>query len=130
MMFASRAFGDGVVHRLGRAKTLLYGAALIGVGALIAVGFAEPAPAVFGFCLIGVGVGNMVPAAFSASAAAAATPSIGVAMTATVAYASYLIGPPLIGFVASVTSLRAAFALLILAAASIAMLTIRQGAER
>ncbi len=79
-----------------------------------------------GFCLVGLGVANMIPAAFSASAAAAPTPSIGVAMTATVAYASYLMGPPLFGFVASAASLRAAFAMLIVAALAIAALAFRQ----
>lgn len=122
MMFVARLLGDGVVSRLGRAETILAGSALIFVGAGLAVALASPWPAVIGFCLIGLGVANMIPAAFSASAAAAPTPSIGVAMTATVAYASYLLGPPLIGFVASASSLRAAFAMLIAAALAIAAL--------
>jgi len=129
-MFFARAFGDGVVRRLGRTETILAGAALILLGTGLAVGFASPWPAVIGFCLIGLGVANMIPAAFSASAAAAPTPSIGVAMTATVAYASYLLGPPLIGFVASASSLRAAFAMLIVAALAIAALASRQERAR
>ena len=92
-MFLGRLFGDGAIRRLGRADTILCGAGLILVGASIAVAPGAPWPAVIGFCLVGFGVANMVPAAFSASAAAGQTPSIGVAMTATVAYASYLLGP-------------------------------------
>ena len=130
MMFAARALGDGVVRRLGRSETILIGAAMIFGGAVLAVAPGAPWPAVIGFCLVGLGVANMVPAAFSASAAAAPTPSIGVAMTATVAYAAYLLGPPLIGFVASVASLRAAFALLLVAASAIAALALAQRTAR
>jgi MFS family permease len=126
MMFLSRLLGDGVIGRLGRSETILYGSGLILLGAGLAVGLATPWAAVVGFCLVGVGVANMIPAAFSASAAAAPTPSIGVAMTATVAYASYLLGPPLIGFVASASSLRTAFALLIVAGVAIAALALGQ----
>jgi hypothetical protein len=68
----------------------------------------------------------MVPAAFSASAAAASSPSLGVATAATMAYASLLVGPPLFGAVATVSSLRVAFAILLLAAVGIAALTATQ----
>ena len=82
-----------------------------------------PPPAVIaGFCIVGLGLANMVPAVFSASAAAAASPSLGIAMAATLAYAANLIGPPVFGAVASVSSLRVAFAMLMLAAAAIAAL--------
>ncbi len=130
MMFIARAFGDGVVRRLGRSETILIGAAMIFGGAGLAVAPGAPWPAVTGFCLVGLGVANMIPAAFSASAAAAPTPSIGVAMTATVAYASYLLSPPLFGFVASAASLRVAFAMLLVAAVAIAALALGQRAAR
>ena len=68
----------------------------------------------------------MVPAAFSASAAAASSPSLGIAMSATMAYTSLLIGPPIFGAIATVSSLRLAFAMLLLAAAGIAALTATQ----
>jgi len=78
-----------------------------------AVGLASPAAVIAGFCVVGLGLANMVPAVFSASAAAASSPSLGIAMAATLAYASNLIGPPIFGAVASVSSLRAAFAMLL-----------------
>ena len=80
---------------------------------------ASPPAVVAGFCVVGLGLANMVPAVFSASAAAATSPSLGIAMAATLAYASNLIGPPIIGAVASVSSLRAAFAMLLPASLAI-----------
>jgi len=43
----------------------------------------------------------------------ASSPALGIAMTATVGYAGFLIGPPLIGAVASFAGLRVSFALLV-----------------
>ncbi len=131
MMFLGRAFGDSFVRRHGGATVIVSGAALTLVGAGCAVAFAAPATAIVGFCLIGLGVANMVPAVFSASASAAPSPSIGVATAASMAYTAGLISPPLFGAVASASSLRAAFALVIVAALAIVALTrFRIGWER
>ncbi len=119
MMFLGRAFGDGVVHRLGRTRVVALGALAVFAGIGLAVGLASPPAVIGGFCVVGLGLANMVPAVFSASAAAAASPSLGIAMAATLAYASNLIGPPIFGAVASVSSLRAAFAMLLPAALAI-----------
>ena len=126
MMIAGRLLGDSVVRAIGRTRTILYGAALLFVGIGLATGPISEPTAVIGFALVGLGVANMVPAAFSASAAAASSPSLGIATSATMAYASLLIGPPLFGAIATVSSLRLAFAILLLAAAGIAALTSTQ----
>ena len=128
MMFLGRAFGDGVVHRLGRTRVVAIGALAVFAGVALAVGTASPPAVVAGFCVVGLGLANMVPAVFSASAAAATSPSLGIAMAATLAYASNLIGPPIIGAVASVSSLRAAFAMLL--PASLAILALACGRRR
>jgi hypothetical protein len=128
MMFLGRSAGDAIVRRLGRAEVIGYGAAIVFAGGGLAVFVASPWAAVLGFCLVGLGVANMVPAAFSASAAAAQTPSLGIAMTASLAYAAYLMAPPLIGAVASLSSLRVAFGLLLVASAAVIALAIRQRA--
>ncbi|RBP16894.1 fucose permease [Roseiarcus fermentans] len=125
MMFLGRALGDSFVRRLGGATVIVAGALAILVGAGLAVGLATPIAAIVGFCLIGLGVANMVPAVFSASASAAPSPSIGVATAASMAYTAGLISPPLFGAVASAASLRAAFTLVIAAALAIAVLATR-----
>ena len=126
MMVVGRLLGDSVVRAIGRTRVILYGAILLFAGVALATGpLSEPA-ALAGFALIGLGVANMVPAAFSASAAAASSPSLGIAMSATMAYTSLLLGPPFFGAIATVSSLRLAFAMLLLAAAGIAALTATQ----
>ncbi len=126
MMFLGRALGDTFVHRHGSASVIVAGAAIVVAGAGLAVAVATPAAAILGFCLIGLGIANMVPAAFSASARAAPTPSMGVAMSASMAYAAGLISPPLFGAVASISSLRAAFGMVIVAALVIIGLAARR----
>jgi MFS family permease len=126
MMIAGRLLGDSVVRAIGRTRTILFGAAILFAGIALATGPISEPTAVIGFALVGLGVANMVPAAFSASAAAASSPSLGIATSATMAYASLLIGPPLFGAIATVSSLRLAFAILLLAAAGIAALTSTQ----
>ena len=71
----------------------------------------------------------MVPAVFSASAAAASSPSLGVAMSAGLAYSAYLVGPPVFGAIASVSSLRMAFVTLLVAMAAIVALAMTQAAR-
>lgn len=122
MMFLGRLAGDAIVRRLGRKRVIVFGAAMIFIGVALVVGKATAPAAVVGFCLVGLGVANMVPAVFSASAAAAKSPSIGIAMTATLAYAAYLGGPPLIGFIAAATNLRTAFVVLLASSVVIALL--------
>ena len=126
MMFLGRALGDAFVRRHGSVVVIVAGAAIVVAGAGLAVAVATPAAAILGFCMIGLGVANMVPAVFSASARAAPTPSMGVAMSASMAYAAGLISPPLFGAVASISSLRAAFGMVIAAALVIISLAARQ----
>jgi hypothetical protein len=130
MMVTARVLGDSVVRAIGRTRTILFGAALMFAGVALATGPVFVSTTVVGFALVGLGVANMVPAAFSASAAAASSPSLGIATSATMAYASLLVGPPLFGAIATVSSLRAAFAILLLAAAGIAALTLTQRGPR
>jgi len=130
MMFLGRVFGDGVVNRLGRTRVVVVGGLAVLGGMVLVVGLATPAAVIAGFCVVGLGLANLVPAVFSASAAAAASPSLGIAMAATLAYAANLIGPPVFGGVASVSSLRFAFAMLMLAAVAIAALGYRLRRKR
>jgi MFS family permease len=73
MMIAGRLLGDSVVRAIGRTRTILYGAAILFLGVALATGLVSEPAALVGFALVGLGVANMVPAAFSASAAAASS---------------------------------------------------------
>ena len=122
MMLAMRVFGDYVVRTLGRVRTLQVGAALVALGVLLVAFTTTPWTVILGFWLIGAGVANMVPVVFSASADVGVNASLGIAMTATVGYAGFLAGPPIIGGIAQVSSLRTAFLAVLFAAAVVAAL--------
>jgi MFS family permease len=75
------------------------------------------------FVAVGLGVATVAPLVFGTAARRARRgPGQGIAAMATLGYGGFLLGPPLIGWLAQLTSLR--FALLVLAglAATIALL--------
>jgi hypothetical protein len=118
-MLFGRSVGDYAVRALGRTRIIMLGAAIAAVGTFLAVVAPSPAGAIAGFCLVGLGLSNLVPTVFSASAAMTSSPALGISMAATIGYAGFLLGPPLIGAVASFDGLRASFTLLIVALAAI-----------
>jgi MFS family permease len=121
-MTLCRFAGDGVVRRLGRTRTLVLGGLVAAIGFALAVGTTSALVTALGFGLVGLGLANAVPVFFSAgSEAGGVAPSVGVAMVATLGYAGFLLGPPAIGFYADWMGLRAALALLVLSALSIAL---------
>jgi MFS family permease len=111
-MTVGRLTGDFVVKGLGQRTTLLCG------GLTVTAGFAfvllPPAwLASCGFLLIGVGAANLVPILYSTVGhQSAMPPALAVASITTLGYAGILAGPAAIGYIASVTTLRAAFAVL------------------
>jgi MFS family permease len=124
-MLFGRILGDYAVRALGRTQIIMLGATLAAIGTFLAVAVSSPIAAVGGFCLVGLGLSNLVPAVFSASAAMTSSPALGISMAATVGYAGFLLGPPLIGTIASFAGLRVSFALLIVALLAIVPLAAR-----
>jgi MFS family permease len=120
-MAACRLVGDLVVRRLGQQKTMWIGGGIAAFGFVLVIGFPTILVACIGYALIGVGVSNLVPIVFSAAGRAGPTASIGVSMTATAGYAGFLVGPPIIGFLADHLGLRGAFVLLFFAAIAVAV---------
>ncbi|WP_131195325.1 MFS transporter [Lichenihabitans psoromatis] len=120
-MATGRVVGDGIVTALGPKRVVLFGGLLAATGMGLAVAFPDPLVAAIGFALVGAGAANIVPVVFSAAGRYGSSPSAGVAMVATVGYAGFLGGPPIIGFVASVGGLRLALGLLVVAAVLVAV---------
>ena len=133
-MLLGRFSGDHVVRRIGRGQVILLGAVVAGAGIVLTTALPSPVTAIAGFCLIGLGLSNMVPAIFSAAAAMSASPALGISMAATVGYAGFLLGPPLIGAVSSFTGMRGGFVVLIGAMAIIVIIAaatrVRSGTPR
>ena len=67
------------------------------------------------FAIIGLGLANIIPIAFTAAGNYPGIPSgTGIAAVASIGYAGFLASPPIIGFIAEATSLRIAFASMVM----------------
>jgi hypothetical protein len=100
-----RLAADWVAARVGSAGTARVGGLLAAAGLGLALAVAEPAAAIPGFALMGLGLSAVFPLTLRAAASGPALAAI-----STVGYAGFLAGPPLIGLLADATSLRAALA--------------------
>jgi predicted MFS family arabinose efflux permease len=130
-MTVGRLVGDAVNARIGPVALLRGGALLTGVplAALLLVG--QPAAALGGLFLVGLGVANGVPLMFSAAGRQPDTPpGPGIAAVSSMGSLGFLAGPPAIGFLADATSLPWALSLLILGAAVVFALARRAAGER
>lgn len=107
---AARWVADGFVERHGPlrvARTLL---ALLGSGAALVLLAPHPALALLGFGLMGVGTSALFPLAMSAAAQATDRPAaLNVAALAQTSFIAFLVGPPLLGWVATSLGIRWSF---------------------
>jgi MFS family permease len=119
-----RLSGITLLERLGRTRVLVLGGLTACAGMLAAALAPVVWLALLGFAATGLGLANLFPAAMS-RAGLLAGPG-GVAMASTMGYTGFLLGPPLIGFLAGRFGLPAALttvSVLGLAAALVAYLT-------
>ncbi len=108
-MVAFRLAGDRMLHRWN-ARTLLPPMTLVAAaGVTLALVIPGPVTSTIGFGLLGVGTALVVPATFSA-AGRLTTIRTGPAVAAVAAFGwmGYVMGPPLIGHLANLTTLRIA----------------------
>jgi MFS family permease len=101
-----RLAGTWLLARLGQTRVLVLGGIVTCAGMLDAALSPVLPLALAGFALTGLGVANAFPTAMS-RVGALAGPN-GVAAASTFGYAGFLLGPPVIGFLATAVSLRVA----------------------
>jgi MFS family permease len=123
LMLVGRFSGDKLVSRFGAPAMVRYGGALAAVGLGLAVVIDEPVAMLVGFGAVGLGLSVAYPLVFSA-AGNHPTLSRGraVASVATLGYAGFLAGPPLLGWLAEPTSLRVVMAIIVGLAVMVAIL--------
>lgn len=108
-MAASRFAGDRIVGRFGPVRVMAASGAAITLGLAGAVTAGSLPLGALGFVLVGIGAANVVPVLFRAAAnLPGISPGAGVAAAASLGYAGFLVGPPLIGWGAGLTSLNIA----------------------
>jgi MFS family permease len=101
-----RLSGITLLERLGRTRVLVLGGLTACAGMLAAALAPVVWLALLGFAATGLGLANLFPAAMTRAGLLAG--SGGVAMASTMGYTGFLLGPPLIGFLAGQFGLPAA----------------------
>jgi MFS family permease len=113
MMAAGRFVGDYIILRIGRKRTMQYSGIIISSGMALSVCFPFLITATIGFMLVGLGVSTNIPSVYSiAGKNEKVPPGIALAMIASVGYLGFLMGPPLIGYISALSSLRYSYALI------------------
>jgi MFS family permease len=116
-----RLSGTALIERLGRTRVLVLGSLTACAGMLAAALAPDVGVALAGFAMTGAGLANLFPAAVASGGLLAG--SRGVATVSTLGYGGFLLGPPVIGLLASEFGLRTGLvtlSVLALAAAVIA----------
>ena len=112
-MAGGRFAGDWLTTRFGSGSIVRGGGALVVAGIGLALISVTPAIAIVGYGLVGAGVSTIFPLIMSAAARTpGVAPGTGIAAMATAGYTGFLLGPPLIGGLAELFSLRGALAIL------------------
>lgn len=110
MMAAGRFMGDAVISRIGRKRTLQISGILMFVGMMSAVAFPQLILCTIAFMLVGLGVACNIPSVYSVAGKHKSISSgVALAMVSSVSYLGFLMGPPLIGYIAEAFSLRYSF---------------------
>ena len=122
-MMLGRVVGDRLVTAIGEVAVVRAGATLGAVGMAIGLVAGTTVIAIVAFACLGAGLAGIVPVVFRAAATHPDVPAgIGLAAISTAGYTGFLLGPPVIGTIAGVTTLPRALGVIVLATAAIAAL--------
>ncbi|GAA4328626.1 MFS transporter [Variovorax defluvii] len=120
-MAATRFAGDAMRARLAPAVLLRGSAGLAAASMLLVLLTDAPWLALVGFAGVGMGFANVVPILFAASARVPGVePARGIAAVSAAAYLGFMAGPPVIGFLAEISSLTAALYVVVIFAVALA----------
>jgi len=123
-MAAGRFVADWFAHKFGLKRTLQLSGSLTATGLTIAVIFPNLYTAMFGFLLVGAGVSSVVPMVYSAAGKSKTMqPGVALAAVSTIGFLGFLVGPPVIGFIAGIATLRASFVLIALMGLSVVLVS-------
>lgn len=111
MMAGGRFLGDGLIQKFGKRKVLKFSGFLVSVGFFIAVIIPYLIPSIIAFMMIGLGVAAVVPTIYSLAGKNTTIPtSEALTIVSSVSFLGFLMGPPIIGYIAEVAGLRFSFA--------------------
>jgi MFS family permease len=123
-MAGGRFVADWFAHRYGLKRTLQISGSLTVTGLSIAVIFPYFYTAMAGFLLVGAGVSSVVPMVYSAAGRSKVmSPGVALAAVSTIGFMGFLFGPPIIGFIAGLATLRASFVFIAMMGACVVILS-------
>lgn len=123
MMAFGRLVSDRFTNRFGSNTIIQISGGLIFLGLVTAVVFPYLVPGILGFFMVGAGTSSVIPLTYSAVGQTKRfSPGIALAIVSTLGYFGFLFGPPLIGFIADLLSLRASFLLVAFVGISISVI--------
>lgn len=123
-MAGGRFVTDRLVNRFGKILVLRLSGILMFLGLVLSVLFPVPIAATIGFLMVGFGVASIIPISYStAGRSKLYSPGVALAIISTISFFGFLIGPPLIGFIADLLSLKASFTLVAFTGMGIVVLT-------
>jgi predicted MFS family arabinose efflux permease len=118
-MTTGRLLGTPVVSRVGRVRTLRAGAVLAAAGVVVLLTLPFLVAGYAGAALWGLGIAVAFPLAMTAAGETPGRGPSAIATVATIAYAGFLVGPPLIGTLAHAVGLDHALWVVVLLTAGI-----------
>lgn len=124
MMAIGRLISDSFSNKWGTHAVLQVSGVLIFSGLILAVIWPSFLSGTIGFFLVGLGTSSVIPLTYSEVGKINTSRGMSIAMVATIGYFGFLLGPPLIGFIAEALNLRASFALVAVVGLSISLLTV------
>lgn len=109
-MATGRFAGDKLAEKFSRKKMVQVSGVLIFIGMMISVLLPQLITATIGFLLVGFGVSSIVPLLYSTAGKASKAPGgIAIATVSSIGFLGFLMGPPLIGYIAELAGLQYSF---------------------
>lgn len=112
MMAIGRFVGDYFISKYGKKRIMQLSGILMFSGLMLSVFFPQFIVCTIAFMMVGLGVACNVPTVYSvAGKNKNVNPGVALAMVSSISFLGFLMGPPLIGYIAEAFDLRYSYAL-------------------
>lgn len=112
MMATGRFVGDYFISKYGKQRVMQISGILMFSGLMLSVFFPQFIVCTIAFMMVGLGVACNVPTVYSvAGKNKNVNPGVALAMVSSISFLGFLMGPPLIGYIAEAFDLRYSYAL-------------------
>ncbi|MFL6446450.1 MAG: MFS transporter [Bryobacteraceae bacterium] len=113
-MAGFRFLGDFITERLGPLRTVRLGSLVAAAGLVSALAAPSPEWSMPGFAATGAGLSVIIPLVFgSGGRVPSVSPGPGIATVTGIGYVGFIVGPPSIGFVSQIVTLRYALGIVV-----------------